>query len=207
MALTNFSELKSNIADFLNRTDLTSVIPTFIAMAEAQFNRDIRHYKMENRATATVATQYVERPSDWLESIRMHLTGSGTTVVNFISAQAMADKRAGAEDATGTPQHYRHSELTFEFYQTQDGSYTSELLYYQKITSLSDSSTTNWLLTDHPDVYLYGSLLHSAPYLAEDDRVQLWSQLYAAAINRINLSSEGASNTGAGMVIKIHGLG
>ena len=90
MALTNFSELKSNIADFLNRTDLTSVIPTFIAMAEAQFNRDIRHYKMENRATATVATQYVERPSDWLESIRMHLTGSGTTVVNFISAQAMA---------------------------------------------------------------------------------------------------------------------
>ena len=57
MALTNYSELKSSIADFLNRDDLTSVIPTFISLAEAQFARDLRHYKMENRATGTIDSQ------------------------------------------------------------------------------------------------------------------------------------------------------
>ena len=66
MALTNFSELKSSIADFLNRDDLTSVIPTFISLAEAQFARDLRHYKMENRATGTIDSQYMTKPSDWL---------------------------------------------------------------------------------------------------------------------------------------------
>ena len=62
MALTNYAELKSSIADFLNRDDLTSVIPTFISLAEAQFARDLRHYKMENRATGTIDSQFMTKP-------------------------------------------------------------------------------------------------------------------------------------------------
>ena len=47
MSITNYTNLQSTIADYLNRDDLTSVIPVFIQLAEAQMNRDIRHYEME----------------------------------------------------------------------------------------------------------------------------------------------------------------
>ena len=106
MALTNYSELKSSIADFLNRDDLTSVIPTFISLAEAQFARDLRHYKMENRATGTIDTQYMTKPSDWLETIRIHLTSNNTRALDLVSAQTMADKRSGNLDTSGVPRFY-----------------------------------------------------------------------------------------------------
>lgn len=205
--ISTYAQLKSSIADFLNRDDLTAVIPTFISLAEAQINRDVRHYEMENRATASTDTQYVDRPIDWIETIRLHLTGGGTTNLQLLSKAAMADKRQGVENASGEPRYYCHSERAFELYPTPDGSYELEILYYQKVPTLSDSATTNWLLTDHPDVYLYGSLMHSAPYLAEDARVGVWAQLYSAAVQRVNGSSQAAVSSGTGLNLKVRGLG
>jgi hypothetical protein len=69
VSITNFTELKSSIADFLNRDDLTSTIPSFIALAEADLNRQLRHWRMEKRATANLDTQYTAFPDDFLESI------------------------------------------------------------------------------------------------------------------------------------------
>lgn len=207
MALTNYSELQSSIADFLNRDDLTTVIPTFISLAEAQFARDLRHYKMENRATSTATGRFMAKPDDWLETIRIHLTSNNTRSLDLMSAASMADKRAGSGDTIGIPQYYRHSEAEFEFYPTPDSDYDVELLYYQRIPALSDSNTTNWLLTEAPDAYLYGALLHSAPYLADDARTATWAQIYGAAMQRLNQSSEEAVMSGTGLVMKVRGLG
>jgi hypothetical protein len=207
MAITTYSQLKTSIADFLNRDDLTSVVPTFISLAEAQINRDVRHWRMENRATATIDSQYTTRPSDWVETIRFHLTGGGTRSLDLLGAQTMADKRQGSEDIGGIPKYYRHSESQFEFYPTPNASFTAELLYYQKIPALSDSNTSNWLLEEFPDVYLYGSLTHSAPYLSEDERIAVWAQLYSAGVARVNQTSDDSIYSGAGLTMKIRGLG
>ena len=95
MSLSNYTGLKASIADFLNRDDLTAVIPDFITLAEAQINRDIRHYKMEARSSGQQSSgdEYMQVPSDWIETIRLHLTDSGTTVVNLVSRDAMADNQ------------------------------------------------------------------------------------------------------------------
>ena len=146
MAISTYSELQSSMADFLNRSDLTSVIPTFIALGEARMNRDIRHWQMENRASTTIDGQYLTKPGDWVETIRLHLTGQKTSAMDLLSTQAMADKRQGAENVAGKPRYYAHSEGQFEVFPTPDGSYAAELLYIQQIPSLSDSATTNWLL-------------------------------------------------------------
>jgi|SRR5210317_1240602 len=216
MALTNYAGLKGAIADFLNRDDLTARIPDFITLAEASINREIRHYEMENRATAELSGQYLDRPNDWMETIRFHVTGSGTTNLKLLSAAAMADKRQGAEDTTGHPKYYCHVERAFEVYPTADATYEVELYYYEKVPALAslpadsdggEAAVTNWLLTDHPDVYLYGSLMHSAPYLAEDERVGVWAQLYSAAVKRVNESGEDAINSGSGLTLKVRGLG
>ena len=207
MSLTNFTGLKASIADFLNRDDLTSVIPDFVALAEAQINRDIRHWKMEARSSGqqSVNDEYMQIPADWVETIRLHLTGSGTTVVNLVSRDAMADKRSANENTTGTPRMYTHADGQFQLYPTPSNDTDFELLYYQKIPSLI-TNTDNWLLLEAPDVYLYGALLHSAPYLAEDARLAVWAQLYSAAIQRLNQTSEDAMFSGSGLTLKVRGL-
>ena len=209
MAITNYTNLQTSIADFLNRDDLTSVIPTFIQLAEADMNRQVRHWKMESRSTGTqdAGDQYMQIPSDWLETIRLHLTGSGTSALTLTSRAAMADIRAKNEDiSTVKPYYYTHADGQFELYPTPTEATDFELLYYQKIPDLATNST-NWLLTDAPDVYLYGALLHSAPYLAEDARVAVWAQMYSAAVSNVNRASEQARYSGSGMTLKVRGLG
>ena len=207
MALTNYTGLKTSIADFLNRDDLTSVIPDFVALAEAQINRDVRHWRMEARSSGQQdpADEYMQIPADWVETIRLHLTGTGTSVVNLVSRDAMADKRAAQENAAGTPRMYTHANGQFQLFPTPDATTNFELLYYQKIPSLI-TNTNNWLLLEAPDVYLYGALLHSAPYLAEDARLAVWAQLYSAAIQRLNQTSEDAMFSGSGLTLKVRGL-
>jgi len=209
MAITNYTNLQTTIADFLNRDDLTAVIPTFIQLAEAQINREIRHWQMEARVSGqqSAGDQYMQIPSDWLETIRLHLTGSGTSALTLASRAAIADIRAKNEDISNVaPYYYTHADGQFELYPTPVEDTDFELLYYQKIPDLATNST-NWLLTDAPDVYLYGALLHSAPYLAEDARVAVWSQMYAAAVQNVNTSSEKARYSGSGMTLKVRGLG
>ena len=208
MALNTFTALKASIADFLNRDDLTAVIPDFISLAEAQINRDVRHWKMETRSDGQQdpADEYMQIPPDWVETIRLHLTGTGTSVVNLISRDAMADKRERNDDTSGTVMYYTHADGQFQLYPTPNATTNFELLYYQKIPSLI-SNTDNWLLLDSPDVYLYGALIHSAPYLAEDERVAIWAQMYSAAVARLNEASESARYSGSGLRLKIRGLG
>jgi len=208
MALNTFTALKASVADFLNRDDLTAVIPDFISLAEAQINRDVRHWKMEARSSGQQdpSDEYMQIPADWVETIRLHLTGSGTSVVNLISRDAMADKRQGDNDTSGTPMYYTHADGQFQLYPTPNATTDFELHYYQKIPSLI-SNSDNWLLLDSPDVYLYGALLHSAPYLAEDERVAIWAQMYSAAVARLNEASESARYSGSGLKLKIRGLG
>jgi len=192
MALTTYTELKASIADFLNRDDLTAVIADFITLAESQINRDVRHWKMEARSSGqqSAADEYMQIPADWVETIRLHLTGTGTTVVNLISRDAMADKRARAENTSGTPVYYTHADGQFQLYPTPSAETDFELLYIQKLDVLSGSNADNWLLLEAPDVYLYGALLHSAPYLAEDERVAIWAQMYSASVTRLNEASD-----------------
>jgi hypothetical protein len=209
MALTNYTALKASIASFLNRDDLTTVIPDFITLAEAQMNRDIRHWKMETRSSGQQdpGDEYMQVPADWLETIRIHITDSGTSAVNLISRDAMADKRQGDEDVSGNVAYYTHADGQIQLYPTPSGTTNFELLYYSKIEALSGSNADNWLLLEAPDVYLYGALIHSAPYLAEDERAGVWAQMYSAGITRLNRVSEDARYSGSGLKLKIRGLG
>lgn len=201
MALTTFAELKSSIADWLNRDDLTSVVPDFISLAEANMDRSIRHWRMEKRVTATVDGQYTGLIGDYLEGIRFSIANGDR--LELLSQGEMQQRRTAYDDTAGKPRYYAISDGQLELYPTPDGTYTVEMLYYGQITPLSDSNTTNWLLTHHPDAYLYGSLVHAAPYLGEDQRATVWASLYQSALDAINKESSDAKFGGSGRRLKI----
>ena len=203
MAISTYTELKASIANFLNRDDLAATIPDFIALAESSISNEVRHWRMENRVETTIDSQFTAIPTDWLGTIRFHLATNGTTDLRYLSRAEIQEMRANRDDSTGVPRFYGHSAAQFEVMPTPDGSYSGILNYYSKIPSLSDSETTNWLLTHYPDVYLYGALLHSAPYLKEDQRAQTWAALYTTAVERINDASSKSTASGSGLRLNI----
>lgn len=154
MALTNYSELKTSIADFLNRDDLTSIIPDFITLAETQMNREVRHFRMEKRATANLDTQYTAIPVDFLQPIRFVITGSDVSTMEQSSPLELSRLRETNGDTTGRPSRYSILDSSIEVYPSPDTTYSLELLYYEKIDALNTGNTSNWLLTNYPDAHI-----------------------------------------------------
>ena len=183
MAITTYDELKASIANWLNRDDLTAVIPDFIALAEAQIARDVRHWRQEKRVTTSVNEQYENLPIDWLEMIQIQLTAGGRLQV--ISAAELQDRKE-VSLTPHKPKYYRLTSDQIEFYPTPDSSYEAAMQYYARVPALTDVDTTNWILTDYPDIYLYGSLVHAAPYLIDDQRLNVWASLYQSAVDALN---------------------
>ena len=202
MPITNYTELQDAIADFLNRDDLTARIPTFVDMAEASLNRDLRHWRNENRAIAPVNSRYSALPSDFVEPIRMELSDDKTRV-SLMSHYEMQTQRQASADAQGKPLHSNITQGEIELFPTPDVTYNLEMYYYGKIPALSASNATNVVLTNFPDAYLYGALIHTAPYLGDDQRTQVWASLYQNTISAINRQSEGAKQGAVGRKITI----
>lgn len=203
MALTTFLELKTAIANWLDRDDLTSVIPDFISLAEHQMERSVRHYKMVERSSGALDSQYSAVPADWLETIRFGISSGDTYRLEMTSLDDLMARRQSNTNIAGRPKYFAHVGETLELFPTPDATYTTELVYYKKIPALSGSNTTNWLLDDAPDAYLYGALMQAAPYLGEDERVTVWNSLYNAAVASLNAASEKTKNSASALRMKV----
>ena len=203
MAITTYTELKTAIADFLNRDDLAATAPTFISLAEADIQRRVRHWRMEKRSTAELDTQYSAIPADFVEVIRMYITSGDTKPLELISQGELLDRKRKNLNTSGSPSYYALTAGEIEVFPVPDGTYDLELYYIARIPALSDSNASNWLLERYQDAYLYGSLVHSAPYLKDDARAQMWAALYQSAVDAINAESERSKFGGSGRRMKI----
>lgn len=188
MDLTTYSGLKAAVALFLNRADLTEQVPGFIALAEAQMNRALRTQRMiqASAPTITAGSEVVALPANFLEAIILRLS-DGTSFYD-LTPTTLEQIAASQADSTvpTTPTHYAiggtASGREIRLYPAPDIAYTASLTYFGKPTALSGSNATNWILAEAPDAYLYGALLQAAPYLRDDDRLNVWTTLYGAAL-------------------------
>ena len=204
MAISTYDTLKSGIADFLNRDDLTSVIPTFIDMAQGQINRDVRHWKMEKQVgLSSLSAGIYALPSDWLETKELKFAPDSiakpndTYTVEYISQNTFDERKQNSNALKGDPKYYTLSAHQgvmkvhlFPLTAESDTVTNAVIVNYLAENQLDESNQTNWLITDASDVYLYGSLIHAAIYLKDDERLALFSQMYGAAVQRVNASSD-----------------
>lgn len=201
--IADYDELKAAIADFLNREDLSAVIPTFIRLAESRIDRDLRHWRQEKRVSLSLTGQFNDvLPADYLQAIRLQLNDTRTAELSQISNAMMLQLREERGDMPGRPENYLLTAGQIEVYPTPDATYTASLLYYGRITALSDSATVNWLLLEAPDAYLYGALIHAAPYLKDDSRLAVWESLYKMTMDSLTVTSEDARWGGTGLRIR-----
>lgn len=196
MAITTYSELVSAAQNWLARDDLADRVPEFIVLAEAKFNRVLTHPLMEKRSTATVDTgsadpEFVALPGDFQTMRRIRLSGaSGKPALDFLSQTQMADYRTSIENVTGRPCYYSIMGDELELARTPNDDYELEMVYRAYLSALSNSNTSNWLLALAPDLYLYGALLESAPYIKEDERLAVWANAVSTVVDQLNTLGE-----------------
>jgi hypothetical protein len=111
--------------------------------------------------------------------------------------------RLNAGSSTGKPKAYSIKGNDIQLRPIPDGVYEIEIAYYKHFTALSDSNTTNDMLTNHPDAYLYGALVEAEPYLMNDKRITVWQQFYDRAKVDIIASNERDRHSGTTPITRI----
>lgn len=183
-----YAGLKASVADWLNRSDLTLAIPDFIANAEAEISRTFvmqgAPREMVARAVAQIDNEFENLPSDFMGARALYLEGSQCPL-EMVEPEEIARRRAQVVSPDGNPRVYAIVGFEIQFWPPPTSQMYLDLVYIRRIPSLNDSITANWLLTLHPDCYLYGSLLQAAPYLRDDDRIQVWQSRFTQIITSI----------------------
>lgn len=203
MSISNYTELKTAVANWLNRSDLTSYIPDFVALAEAKINREIRIAAMESRVRSDAASGdvYVALPSDFLEAIRVSVISSPNRDLDYVAPGAL--DRMYASNDTGKPYVYTIEGDELRIAPKTDGVYTIELRYFAKFDALSASNTTNWLTSNAPDLLLYMSLAEAEPFLKNDERIALWKGLASEAMEKIKTADMKSRYSGSPLSIRV----
>ena len=203
MALSTYAELKTGIANWLNRTDLTDEISDdFIKLTEADFNAKLRIRAMEQIDSITIDSETETVPTGFIGVRSFYiLLSSNKYPLKYLTPHNMFDIRGGSR--SGRPRAYTiesdDETETFRFGPSPDTSYTGYLSYYKAISTLSASNTSNWMLANHPAIYLYGSLYHSANFLGGIDpqQTQQWLMMYSTALERCEQNDKQDSYCGA----------
>lgn len=195
MSITTYAELQTAITTWLHRNDLAAVAPDFITLAEAKFNRLLRARDMEDAISGTITNGAIALPADFAELKSLYADTSPPT---SLQPKPLEWIRNQAELAT-TPLHYAFDQSNLVFWPSS-GDVAGT--YYARIPALSNSNTTNWLLTKWPDLYLFGSLEQSAPYLKADPRLPMWQAKVTELILSINADSRAAEVSGGRLVAR-----
>lgn len=164
MALANYTDLVAAVGNWLNRSDLTARIPEFIALAEAEFNRLLRVQDMEGQATATAAAS-VAVPDDFAGLISIKIGDYELEQVSPAELKAMPDN-------SGIARYFAIYDGAFNFRATPTAGEV-KVVYHAKIPALTSTNTTNWLMTAHPDLYLFATLAQAEFYGWNDERLPL----------------------------------
>jgi len=206
MALGTYTELKDAIADWLDRSDLTSRIPDFIALAEARINRELRIRPMEVRSVAYTSSgqKYFNLPGGYLQMRNIQLNTNPTTPLEYITPE-MLDRLYGS-NTTGKPRAYTLIGDEIQLSPIPDATYEIEMAFYENITSLGDGTsgtvTYNWLTQNAPDILLYGSLMEAEPFIKNDERIPVWLNGYSNAIDKLQKADSRDRHSGSAMRIR-----
>lgn len=190
MTIATYTELVEEMDAWLNRADLSDRIPTFIRLFEARMNRLLRNPDMECSATQdTVAdTETYALPGNFRQIRQVYLNTNPKCVLEAMTPQVL--RNTYTDNTSGQPRAYAVVGESLILAPTPDAAYEMVLSGFEALDALGTGNPTNWLLDDHPDAYLFGSLARADAYLKDDSRVAFWKsaedEIVSEAIREAN---------------------
>ncbi|APW37653.1 hypothetical protein RD110_10995 [Rhodoferax koreense] len=203
MSLATYSDLLASVAAWANRADLDAIIPDFVTLAEARINRDLRlRMQLVSTTFSTVGgTRSQALPSDWLEFQNLDVSGGASSApLNYVPLGYMEEKFPD-NGSLGKPSIYTLQAGNFLLAPTPDIVYTLKAVYYAKFPALS-VTPTNWLLTNHPSVYLNACMKEFSLYTMNDERAARWEAMYKSAIKDVQDADDSALSSGSALRVR-----
>lgn len=187
----NFGTLKADIASYLQRDDLTAVIPTFTNYTTSRLNRILRVPQMESRDSRTITAEYANLPADFLEIIG--IKDSENRELRYLARPQFST--VVARNARLDVPIFCIEDYQFRFWPTPSVSspLVVTILYYEELAQLVNDSDENWLLNVYPDAYLYGALMHAGMYLKDAAMTTMARELFEAAVLEASRSKVAAT--------------
>ena len=198
MSITTYAELKTAVANWLHRDDLTAIIPDLITVAENRIFREVRIRVMESTFTGTIASGVIAVPADYLELKFAYINASPTSQLQRASASQIYAKYP-FRTAASKPTMIGREGTNFIFGAYPDSAYTVSGIYYAAPTGIATSA--NALFLANPDLYLFGALAEAAPFVADDPKVQLWEAKYASVKQQLSFQDDQEYGSGGGMTV------
>jgi hypothetical protein len=162
-----YAELQTAVENWLNKsgdTNLVARVPEFIQLAEAGFRRKLDDLDQSITGTITITAGVGDLPADFggLKAINGDFN-EDQIIYSFVAGQIQTNP-----EVTGT----------------------ADIVYKQALPALSDTATTNWLLTRAPDAYLFGALIQAEFFGWNDERLPLIKAALDEIIVDLGLDSE-----------------
>jgi len=186
-ALT-YDGLTSLVLQYLERSDAAVVnfIPTAIMLAEFEIAQDIKTLgqMIVVESTMNANNPVIAKPALWRKTVSMTLVdANGDKQPVYLRKLEYLNSYAPDVTATGQPLYYADYDYEHWFVApTPSTAFAFEALCYTRLTPLSSSNQTNWLTQNAPNALLFGTLKQTAPFLKDDARLALWSQMFDASI-------------------------
>lgn len=189
MPFANYAELQAEVTSYLwDRPDIAVKIPTFITLAESEMRRLLRTRNTIQQQNFTVSAETRGVPCGTQEILSVRLDSPQG---QFFEAEALTYMTPEGIDEyeriePSRPRFYTILGDRMYFLPTPDQTYTGHIRVRDAFCSLSATNRTNWVLEKHPDIYLWGALKQSAPWLHEDERIGTWTSMFREAIEQAN---------------------
>lgn len=203
MALSNWSELQTALNSYLGTNFYADQYGTWARLIEARVDRELRTRDQETVTTETLSGPYLDLdtdPTDWLEFSYLQIEANGKPVE--LVQESPQNYARFSDGVAGQPRWFHIKGNRLYTRPAPDGSYTLTLAYYSKVPGI-EANAQNWLLTDHPDIYLYGMLSAAADFKRDDGATipvgtaSRWNARYEAAWSMLEKMDQRARFSGA----------
>jgi len=202
MSLASYADLQTSIANWMHRTDLTSVIPDFVTMAEARISRDLRLRKQMTLTSLTCVpdNELVTLPTDWLQFENITVAASPDRQMIYVPIEHIDSKYQS--ESSGVPAVYSIEGDYLVLAPKPDSAYLLPVIYYARFASVITNST-NWLLTNHPNVYLFACLIEAAQYTMNNELIQVYTARYNEGLQTLQTQDDMSQSSGSALRVKV----
>jgi hypothetical protein len=195
-AITSWTTLKTAVADWMAKTNLTGVVPDFIQFGEARIYRDLRIRCMETALDSDIASGVVAVPTGYIELKHAYVNSSPVQTLQRKDAEWIYHNYPD-RSGSGSPKFIAREAENFIFGPYPASTYNVKGVYYKKLDALSASNETNWFITNAPDLLLFAALCEAAPYMNHDERIVTWEKKYDQVRARVQADNDNEEYSGS----------
>ena len=194
--VVDYASLKTEVGNWMHRSDLAGEMDVFIQMAENTFNRKLRTRRMDTLTTIPTVSNTMPLPVDFVQARNVDLVlSSGVRPLVYVSPEQK--DLYDLQTSTGQPRMYTIAGNNLLIAPTPDQVYSLNFEYFALIPTLvGGQNTTNWLIQFWPDAYLFGTLLAATAFIGDDSRVGMWQNAWQAAVDDINREDDDGQFSG-----------